>query len=102
MNIRNHSLKTQTILCILLIILPLLLVLGVTFIRTVIINHQAEDLRLIHLKELKLSEEVDELSNDATVGLEFYIMIGQETNRNEDVSNFENAIKKIANLLIIT
>lgn len=98
MNIRNHSLKTQTILCILLIILPLLLVLGVTFIRTVIINHQAEDLRLIHLKELKLSEEVDELSNEATVGLEFYIMIGQETNRNEDVSNFETAIKKCDSL----
>jgi len=98
MNIRNHSLKTQTILCILLIILPLLLVLGVTFIRTVIINHQAEDLRLIHLKELKLSEEVDELSNDATVGLEFYIMIGQETNRNEDISNIETAIKKCDSL----
>ena len=95
---KNHSLKTQTILCILLIILPLLIVLGITFIRTVIINNQAEDLNQLYLKQLKLSEDIDELSNDATVGLEFYIMLGRDTDRSEDLSNIEISKQKCDSL----
>ena len=98
---QNHSLKSQTILCIMLIILPLLLVLAITFIRTVIINHQAENLRYLHLKQLKLSEDVDELSNDATVGLEFYIMLGRETDRNEDIANINASIEKCDSLKLM-
>lgn len=99
--ITNNSLKTQTILCILLIILPLLLVLAITFIRAVIINHQAEDLNQLYLKQLKLSEDVDELSNDATVGLEFYIMLGQDSDRSSDLNNFEIAKQKCDSLSIL-
>ena len=99
--VKNNSLKSQTILCIMLIILPLLLVLAVTFIRTVIINHQAEDLSQIYLKQLKLSEDVDELSNDATVGLEFYIMLAQETDRNEDLNNLDISKQKCDSLRIL-
>jgi len=98
---QNHSLKSQTILCIMLIILPLLLVLAITFIRTVIINHQAENLRYLHLKQLKLSEDVDELSNDATVGLEFYIMLGRQTDRNEDIDNINASIEKCDSLKLM-
>ena len=101
MNKQSHSLKSQTILCIMLIITPLLLVLAVTFIRTVIINHQAENLRNIHLRQLQLSEDIDEISNDATVGLEFYIMLGQDTDRNEDVSNINVAIEKCDSLRLM-
>ena len=101
MNMQNHSLKSQTILCIMLIILPLLLVLAITFIRTVIINHQAENLRYLHLKQLKLSEDVDELSNDATVGLEFYIMLGRQTDRNEDIDNINASIEKCDSLKLM-
>ncbi|MBO4243964.1 MAG: hypothetical protein J5882_02780 [Bacteroidales bacterium] len=96
--VTNNSLKTQTILCILLIIIPLLLVLAITFIRAVIINHQSEDLSQIYLKQLKLSEDVDEYSNTSTVGLEFYIMLGQEPDRNEDLNNFDIAKQKCDSL----
>ena len=72
--------------------------MAITFIRAVIINHQSEDLSQIYLKQLKLSEDVDEYSNTSTVDLEFYIMLGQETDRNEDLNNFDIAKQKCDSL----
>ena len=87
----DKSLKTQTLTAILLIILPLLIVAAVVFVYTSVINTNAKDLRFKYLQELKYSEDIDEISNDATVSLIYYVLIENQTDKAENLASFTKA-----------
>lgn len=87
----DKSLKTQTLTAILLIILPLLIVAAVVFVYTSVINTNAKDLRFKYLQELKYSEDIDEISNDATVNLIYYVLIENQTDKAENLASFTKA-----------
>lgn len=89
--ITDKSLKTQTITAILMIILPLIIVAAGVLAYTTVINSQAKDLRYKHLQELKYSEEIDEVSNDADVSLVYYVLKEAETDEEDDLASFSLA-----------
>ena len=89
--ITDKSLKTQTITAIVMIILPLIIVAVGVLAYTTVINSQAKDLRYKHLQELKYSEAIDEVSNDADVSLVYYVLKEAEADEDDDLASFSLA-----------
>lgn len=88
----NHSLKTQTLKAVIMIIMPLVIVSTIIFIRTSNINKNANKLKVKYLKELHLSETIDESSNEAVTNLINYVLQEKEINYEDDMSHFDQAL----------